>query len=108
MRITIERIKMNITERKPMHPGKLLLEAVIKPLNLTITEAAKRLGTSRQNLTDLIHERISLTVDMAMRIAAATGTSPESWYDRQVIFDMWTASKEPPRDIIKFSGKKTA
>jgi len=67
-----------IIKRKPTHPGILLKEDVLKPLGLTITDAAKDLGVSRKSLSELINERISLSPDMAVRISKATKTSPES------------------------------
>jgi addiction module HigA family antidote len=101
---------MNITERRPTHPGKILLETVIKPLGLTVTEAARRLGISRQNLNDLIHEDTSLSMNMALRIAIATNTSPESWYERQVRLDLWEAMRNKPKGIkmLNDSTAKTA
>src|SRR5271157_5878252 len=101
---------MNITERKPLHTGKLLLEAVIKPLGMTITETAKRLGVTRQSVNNLIHEDSDLSLDMAMRIAIATGTSVESWYERQVRLNLWKIQyeKNPIKNVMSFPGKKTA
>ena len=101
---------MNIQEtiRKPVHPGKFLLEAYIKPMGLTVTESAKRLGISRQNLNDLIHEDISLSAEMALRIAEATDTSPESWSNMQNNLTMWYAFQHRPKNIIKFKSRVPA
>ncbi len=62
--------------RKPTHPGEVLLEDVIKPLDLTITEAAKDLGVTRKTLSELVNQKSSLSPEMALRIAKATKTSP--------------------------------
>jgi len=43
--------------RKPTHPGEILLEDVIKPLDLTITEAAKDLGVTRKTLSELVNDQ---------------------------------------------------
>ena len=72
-----------MTKRKPTHPGAILLEDVIKPLNLTITEAARMLGVSRKALSEFVNEKAMLSPDMAIRIAKATNTSPESWMGMQ-------------------------
>ena len=69
--------------RKPTHPGEILLEDVIKPLGLTITEAAQKLGVSRKTLSELVHQKSSLSPGMALRISEATHTSPESWLSMQ-------------------------
>ena len=88
--------------RKPTHPGEVLLEDVIKPLGITITEAAQDLGISRKTLSELIHGKCSLSPEMAVRIAKATKTSPESWLAMQTKLDLWQAMQDEPKDIIKF------
>ena len=88
--------------RKPTHPGEVLLEDIIKPLGITITEAAQDLGISRKNLSELIHGKCSLSPEMAVRIAKATNTSPESWLAMQTKLDLWNAMQDEPKDIIKF------
>ena len=59
--------------RKPTHPGKVFLEDVMKPLNLSIVEAARVLGVSREDLLEFVNEKT------ALRISKATNTSAESW-----------------------------
>jgi addiction module HigA family antidote len=88
--------------RKPTHPGEVLLEDVIKPLGITITEAAQDLGISRKTLSELIHGKCGLSPEMAVRIAKATNTSPESWLAMQTKLDLWNAMQDEPKDIIKF------
>ncbi len=96
-----------IPKRKPTHPGEVLLEDVIKPLGLTITKAAKGLGVSRKALSELVNGRSDLSPQMAVRIAEATNTSPESWLDMQLKLDLWKALKNKPENIIHFSQKAT-
>jgi addiction module HigA family antidote len=80
-----------ISKRKPTHPGAILREDVLGPLGLTVTEAAKGLGITRKTLSELINEKSSLSPDMAVRIAKATKTTPESWMKMQVKLDLWKA-----------------
>lgn len=91
---------MNV-KRKPVHPGNILKEDVLAPLKLTITEAAKDLGVSRKALSELINEKASLSPDMAIRIAKATNTSPESWLNIQSKLDLW-ASEQKELKVIPF------
>jgi addiction module HigA family antidote len=88
--------------RKPTHPGEVLLEDVIKPLGITITEAAQDLGISRKTLSELIHGKCGLSPEMAVRIAKATNTSPESWLAMQTKLDLWQAMQDEPKDVMKF------
>jgi len=81
--------------RKPTHPGEVLREDVIKPLGLTVTEAARRLKVTRKTLSALLNCKASLSPEMAIRIAKATRTTPESWLYMQAKLDLWTAEKNP-------------
>ncbi|KPA18223.1 Addiction module antidote protein, HigA [Candidatus Magnetomorum sp. HK-1] len=82
-----------IHKRKPTHPGVILREDVIKPLGLNVTETAKRLNVSRKSLSMLINEKIALSPKMSIRIAKATGTTPESWLFMQTKLDLWNAQQ---------------
>ena len=89
-------------KRKPTHPGEVLLEDIINPLGLTITEASQKLGISRKTLSEIINGRCGLTPETAIRIALATDTSPESWLNMQTKLDLWNALREKPKNVIKF------
>lgn len=88
--------------RKPTHPGVVLLEDVIKPLGLTITDAARMLGVSRKTLSEFVNEKAMLSPDMAIRIAKATNTSPESWMNMQQKLTLWEAEQHIPTNVIPF------
>jgi len=83
-----------VSKRKPTHPGEILREDVLKPLNLTVTEAAKRLGITRKTLSALLNCRAGMSPEMAIRVGRATGTSPESWLFMQAKLDLWYAENE--------------
>lgn len=94
-------------KRRPTHPGELLLEDVIRPLGLTITDAAKHLGVTRKALSEFVNQRTSLSPEMAMRIAEATSTSPDSWMRMQMNLDLWNALQNRPRNVQKFPRNKS-
>lgn len=96
-----------MTNRKPTHPGIVLLEDVIKPLSLTITDAAKMLGVSRKALSEFVNEKTMLSPDMALRIAKATNTSPESWMSMQQKLTLWEAEQHLPKNVIPFPTTKS-
>ncbi len=91
-----------IPKRKPTHPGEILREDVIKPLGLTVTEAAKRLGVTRKTLSALVNCKASLSPEMAIKIAQATETSPESWFNMQSKLDLWRASQHKYK-VVEFT-----
>lgn len=88
--------------RKPTHPGNVFLEDVMKPLGLTITDAARMLGVSRKSLSEFVNEKTSLSPEMALRISKATNTSPESWLNMQQKLTLWSASQHAPTNVIPF------
>ena len=88
--------------RKPTHPGEVLYEDVLKPLNISITEAARNLEVSRKTLSEIVNGRCSLTPEMAVRIADATSTTPESWINMQTKFDLWKIREQNDIHVSKF------
>lgn len=77
----------------PPHPGGVFRRLYLNPLKVTVTEGAKRLGVARKTLSEFVNGRAGLSPEMALRIAKATGTSPESWVDMQAYYDLWQAKK---------------
>ena len=88
---------MKIGKRQPVHPGEVIREDVLKPLGLTVTEAARCLGVTRKTLSTLLNCKASLSPEMAVRIAKATNTSPESWLYMQARLDLWIVSRKSPK-----------
>lgn len=82
----------------PAHPGEVLQEYL--PEGMSVTEAARRLGVSRQTFSALLNGRVGVSAEMAIRLAAAFGTSAEMWLSMQVAHDLWVA-RQHPRPKIK-------
>jgi len=83
----------------PPHPGEVLGELCLKPLNLTVTEAAIALGVSRKTLSAILNGRSGISPEMAVRLSLAFDTSAESWLNQQVQYDLWFA--EQKREQLK-------
>ena len=75
----------------PAHPGEVLREYL--PEDLAVTEAAKRLGVTRQSLSALLNGRAGVSAKMALRLEAALGTSAEMWLEMQAGYDLWQARR---------------
>jgi antitoxin HigA-1 len=79
----------------PAHPGKVLREYLGE---LSVTEAASRLGITRAALSRILNGSAGISADMALRLEAALGTSAEMWLDMQGKYDLWqVAQKARPR-----------
>ncbi len=77
----------------PPHPGEVLRELCIEPLDLSITEIAEALGVSHEVLSSVLSGRASISPEMAIRLSKAFGTSAESWLNQQMQYDLWQAEK---------------
>jgi addiction module HigA family antidote len=75
----------------PPHPGGIVRRQCLAPLGLSVTEAAKGLGVTRQALSELVNERTGISVEMAFRLSKAFGSSPETWLGMQMAYDLWRA-----------------
>lgn len=89
-KITIEVIEM-MQMYNPPHPGEIIKELCMQPLGLTVTRAAKALGVSRKTLSAILNGRAGISPEMAIRLSIAFDTSPESWLNQQVQYDLWLA-----------------
>ena len=74
--------------KNPVHPGTIVREDCLKPLGLSVTERAKRLGVGRQTLSNLVNEKASVSIEMAYRLSKAFGSTPETWLGMQLAFDL--------------------
>ena len=79
----------------PPHPGEVLRELCLEPLNLTVTAAARSLGVSRKALSSILNGRAGISPEMAVRLSMAFNTSAESWLNQQLQYDLWHAEKKP-------------
>lgn len=77
----------------PPHPGEVIRRQCLEPLGLTVTEAAKGLGVSRNTLSMLLNARLGISPEMAIRLSQGFGGSAESWLRQQMHYDLWCAQR---------------
>jgi len=70
------------------HPGGIVLRECLEPLGLSVPDAAKVLGVTRQALSNLVNEKTGISAEMAVRLAKAFGSSPDMWLRLQVNYDL--------------------
>ena len=78
-------------KRPPTHPGEILREEVLENLGLSVSEAARRLGVSRQQLHRILAGTHPITTEMALRIGKFVGNGPGLWLRMQQAYDLWHA-----------------
>ena len=74
----------------PPHPGLVLREYLG---NTPVTTAAQHLRTTRVTLSRVLNGKAGISASMALRLAAALGTSPELWMSMQTQYDLWRARR---------------
>ena len=79
--------------RPPTHPGEMLLEEFLKPLGISQSAFAVRLGISFPRLNEIIREKRGVTPDTALRLARVLGMSADFWLGLQQDWDLWHAMR---------------
>jgi len=74
--------------KKPPHPGRIVRQECLEPLGLTVTEAAQRLGVTRQALNNLVNGKAGISPEMSIRLSKAFGSTPEMWLGLQMEYDL--------------------
>lgn len=85
----------------PPHPGEVLQEYL--PESLSITEAASRLGVTRQALSAILNGRAGISAEMAMRLSKGLGTSPDLWLGMQMQYELWQVRQKPLPKVQKLA-----
>lgn len=87
--------------KNPPHPGQSVRADCIEPLGLSITEAAKALGVSRQALNNLIHGQAAISPEMAIRLDKAFGGGADTWLRLQAAYDLAQAEKKADKIKVR-------
>jgi addiction module HigA family antidote len=78
-----------MTERlRPVHPGEILMEEFLKPMNLSPNQLATDIGVDARVIDEIVQGVRSVTADTALRLARYFGTSPQFWMGLQADYDL--------------------
>lgn len=91
-----------------VHPGEILREEFLAPLDMSPYALAAVLRVPRTRIERLVREETALTTDTALRLARYFGTTPEFWLGIQNRFDVETARLTLDADITAIKPRKTA
>jgi antitoxin HigA-1 len=89
----------------PPHPGEVLREWI--PQDMSVTQAAQALQINRVTLSNLLNGKAGMTANIARRLSAWLGTTPEQWLGMQAQWDLWQA-RQQPRPKIKPLARQAA
>ena len=92
----------------PTPPGEILREDVLPDLRLTVTEAAGKLGVSRQTLHRILAGEAAVTAEMAVRLGKLCGNGPRLWLQMQQARDLWHAERALADVVAKIPNLRVA
>jgi addiction module HigA family antidote len=83
----------------PIHPGEVIREEILTPLDMSVNQLAKRLAVDAARLNEIVRGRRGVTADTALRLARYLGTTPEFWLKLQVHYELRVARQTKLKDI---------
>lgn len=95
-------------KRQSIHPGEILREDVLPALGLSVSEMARRLGVSRQQVHRVLACTHPVTVEMALRIGRLVGNGPELWLRLQQNYDVSLAEQGLSSELDKIKPIETS
>ncbi len=87
--------------KNPAHPGRIVKNACLEPLGLSVTDGAKVLGVSRQTLTKIINGKAGVSAEMAIRLTKAFGGTADVWVRMQASYDLAQARKDESKIKVR-------
>lgn len=85
------------TIHEPLHPGLIVKDALIDNTELSVTEAAQKLGITRTTLSRLLNCHCGISPEMALRLSKLFNTSIDMWVNIQAQYDVWLIQKQSKR-----------
>ncbi|MGV1014805.1 MAG: HigA family addiction module antitoxin [Methyloceanibacter sp.] len=86
--------ELNMPMKTPPHPGLSVRHDCLEPLGLSVTDAARRLGVSRKQLSDVLNGHSGISPEMAIRLDKAFGGGADTWFRLQAAYDLAQAMKK--------------
>jgi antitoxin HigA-1 len=87
--------------KNPSHPGLVVRHDCLEPLNLSVTAAAKILGVTRQALNNVVNGKSGISPEMAIRLSKAFGSTPETWLQMQLAYDLAAARRDESKIKVR-------
>ncbi|MAZ78172.1 MAG: addiction module antidote protein, HigA family [Legionellaceae bacterium] len=90
----------------PPHPGEFIRETYLLPFEISERFVSQQLGVSPSTFNRLVKEESSISPDMAIRLSAVLGRSPESWLQMQAQYDLWHSNQQIKNKLKKIDFDK--
>lgn len=87
--------------KNPVHPGRIVRHDCLEPLGLSVTAGAKILGVTRQALNNVVNGKSGISLEMAIRLTKAFGSTEETWLRMQLAYDLAAARKKESKIKVR-------
>lgn len=87
------------TNREPTHPGEMLLEEFLIPMNITQKELSKKIHVPYQRINEIINKRRRVTPSTALRLSKFFGVSEDFWLNLQLRWDLYKARRIENKEL---------
>ncbi len=87
------------TDRKPTHPGEMLLEEFLVPMDVTQRQLADAIHVPCQRINELVNGRRGITPSTALRLARFFGMTPGFWLNLQARWDLYRTQRDEEADL---------
>ena len=94
------------TVRQPTHPGEMLREEFLEPMNLTQKQLADSIQVPYQRVNEIVSGKRGVTPSTALRLAKFFGTSPDFWLNLQIKFDLYSAQQKEKEVLTRIKQMK--
>jgi len=84
-----------------IHPGEVLLEEFLKPLDISQNKLARAMGVPPRRINEIVHGKRAVSADTAIRLARALGTSEQFWMGLQADYDLEEARNAAQNELKK-------
>jgi len=87
------------TKRKPTHPGEMLVEEFLNPMQITQRELATAIHVPYQRVNELVNQKRGVTPSTALRLARFFGVSADFWLNLQMRWDLYKAQDSESAEL---------
>ncbi|MCB1444509.1 MAG: HigA family addiction module antidote protein [Rhizobiaceae bacterium] len=99
---------MSVSNLPPIHPGEILREFYLEPLDMTPYALAKKLHVPRTRIERIVAEKIGISADSALRLAKFFNTTPEFWLNMQASYDLKIRSSAIAGELAEIEAREAA
>ncbi len=92
----------------PIHPGEILMEEFLKPLEISLNQLARDIGVPAGRISQIVRGKRAITADTALRLGRYFAVSPETWLDLQSDYELRLARRTHGKDIERRVKRRVA